>query len=79
MPETTALPVMFMSPPPVALSIAMKLAPPFGFSITPYAGLVVPEFVVFPIKVIAAPVVLAEIIEPDVDALGASEIARPWK
>jgi hypothetical protein len=45
----------------------------------PYAGLVVPEFVVFPIKVIAAPVVLAEIIEPDVDALGASEIARPWK
>ena len=79
MPATTELPVMLMSPPPVARNIAMKLAPPFGLSMMPYAGLVVPEFVVFPIKVIAAPVVLAEIIEPDVDALGASEIARPWK
>ena len=79
MPATTELPVMLMSPPPVALSIEIKLAPPFGFNITPYDGLTVPEFVVFPIKVIAAPVALAEIIEPDVDALGASEIARPWK
>jgi hypothetical protein len=46
---------------------------------TPYAGLLVPEFVVFPIRVIAEPVAFDERIEPEVVGLGASEIARPWK
>ena len=78
-PATAELPVMLMSPPPVALSIAMKLAPPFGLSMTPYAGLLVPEFVVFPIRVIAEPVAFDEIIEPEVVGVGASEIAKPWK
>jgi hypothetical protein len=45
---------------------------------TPYDGLLVPEFVVFPIRVIAEPVAFDEIIEPEVVGLGASEIANPW-
>ena len=70
---------MLMSPPPVALSIAMKLAPPFGLSTMPNAGWDTAVLEVLPISVIALPLAFEEIIEPEVDGLGASEIANPWK